>query len=60
MNGQSNRPGNLKEVAGFKNQAELEPKKCQSQSRTSYTFNFNRLSHTNATVPTICLGLWCL
>ena len=60
MNPQSNRPGNLKGVAAFKNQAKLEPKKCRSESRTSYTFNFNRLSNTNATVLTICLGLWCL
>ena len=57
MNPHSNRPGNLQEVAGFKNQAELEPKKCRSESRTSYTFNFNRLSNTNATVLTIGLGL---
>ena len=37
MNRQSNRPGNLKGVAGFKNQAELKPMKCWSQSRTSCT-----------------------
>ena len=60
INPQSNRPGNLKGVAGFKNQAELEPRKCRSESRTSYTFNFNRPSKTNATIVAICLGLWCL
>ena len=57
MNLQSNRPANLKGVAGFKSQAELKPKKCRSESRTSYTFNFNRLSNTNAIVLTISLGL---
>ena len=45
-NPQSNRPGNLKGVAGFKNQAESYPDKCRSESRTSYTLNFNRLSNT--------------
>ena len=60
MNPQSNRPGNLKGVAGFKKKAELYPEKCRSESRSSCSFNFNRLSNTNATVLTICLGLWCL
>ena len=45
-NPQSNRPGNLKGVAGFKNQAESYPDKCRGETRTSYTFNFNRLSNT--------------
>ena len=45
-NPQSNRPGNLKGVAGFKNQAESYPDICRSESRTSYTLNFNRLSNT--------------
>ena len=43
-NPQSNRPGNLKGVAGFKNQAESYPDKCRSESRISYTLNFNHLS----------------
>ena len=54
------RPGNLKGVACFKKQTELYPYKCRSESPTSSTFTFNRLSYSNVKVGTICLGLWCL
>ena len=47
INPQFHRPGNLKEVAGFKLLTELDPYKCRSKCPTTSTFSFNRLSKSN-------------
>ena len=54
------RPGNIKGVPGFIKQTELYPFKCESESPTSSTFTFNRLSNLNVNVFTTFLGMWCL
>ena len=48
-----NRPGNFKEVTGFKKKTELCSYKCRSKSATSSTFTFNGLSNSNVKVFTI-------
>jgi len=53
INPQFNRAGNLKGVAGFKKQIELDKYKNQSKSPTSSTLSFNRLSKSNVKVLTI-------
>ena len=50
INPYSNRPGNVKGVAGFMKEAELYRDKFRSESPASCTFNFNRLSNTNVKV----------
>ena len=52
-----NLAGNLKGVAGFKNQTGLCQYKNRSKNPTSSTFSLNRLSKSNFKVLRICLGL---
>ena len=55
INRQFHRPGNLKRAAGFKILTEEYPYKCRSESPTSLTFSFNRLSKSNVQVHTVFL-----
>ena len=50
---QPNRPCNIKEADRFKKQAELDPNKSLSKSRTFYTINFKSLP--NAKIRVNCV-----
>ena len=58
INPQSNLPSEVKEVAGFKKQAELDPDKCRRERRTSYSLNFEGLSYAIMIVLTFLFLLF--